>query len=364
MPEAFFQDYLAQYQPFKSYWNYEDGCILAACQRMYAVTGADCYAAFVLDYLSSRVEEDGSLPTYLTEAYSLDSYHCSKSLFFAAHLTGDLRYRRAISWQAAQIQHHPRTSSGFCWHKAIYPQQIWIDGLYMSVPFFAEYANLTHEAHWYPMIARRFAYVRRHMRTPDTGLYRHGLDEARVQIWADVHTGLSATNWLRGEGWLLMALVDTLTLLPVAQDALRYALAQMLREALDALLPYRAEDGLFWQVIDAPDAVGNYTETSGSCMVAYALLRGAALGILTEEYGRLGQSILDAVQKTKLREGKLCDICSAAGLGGASHRDGSLAYYLSEPISQNDPKGVGALMLAEAALQQWQLAQAERRAVV
>lgn len=99
-------------------------------------------------------------------------------------------------------------------------------------------------------------------------------------------------------------------------------------------------------------------------MVAYALLRGAALGILTEEYGRLGQSILDAVQKTKLREGKLCDICSAAGLGGASHRDGSLAYYLSEPISQNDPKGVGALMLAEAALQQWQLAQAERRAVV
>ena len=348
MPEQFFQTYLAGYTPFKSYWNYEDGCVLNACRQMYQATNNRIYADFVLQYLSERIAEDGSIRTYPAAAHSLDSFHCGKSLFFAYQLTNEPRYRKAAEWQAAQIQQHPRTKSGFCWHKQIYPQQIWIDGLYMTEPFFAEYALGHQNPRIYSEIGRRFAFVEAQMRQAETGLYYHGLDESRSQIWADKETGLSDAFWLRGEGWLLMALTDTILLLPDSQAELFGKLTQMLKNAVRDILPFRASDGLFYQVIDQPQRAGNYTETSGSCMIAYTLLRGGNAGIFDAKQQQIGLEILEDTKKLKLRDNRHCDICSAAGLGGANMRDGSAAYYLSEPIVQNDPKGVASMMLAEA----------------
>lgn len=348
MSEQFFQQYLNGYQPFKNYWNYEDGCVLMGCRRLYAVEKERFYADFVLNYLSPRVMADGTLPSYPTDAHSLDSFHCSKALFFAYELTHELRYRKALDWQAAQLAAHPRTRSGLCWHKQIYPEQIWIDGLYMSEPFLAEYANFAENALFYDDIRMRFAYVQKQMQDAESGLYYHGMDETRTQIWANPQTGLSSTFWLRGEGWLLMALVDTLALLPPAQNALRRELSEMLCDAMTHLLGYRAENGLLCQVIDRPHMDGNYIETSGNCMIAYTLLRGAELGVFSSDERRIGLEMLETIERTKFSDGKLHDICSAAGLGGTRCRDGSNAYYLSEPIADNDPKGVGAWMCAYA----------------
>lgn len=348
MTDVFFAQYLQHYQPFKQYWNYEDGCVLLGCRRLYEATGSKPYAQFVLDYLSGRVTADGQITTYLTAQHCLDSFNCGKALFLADALTHDPRWKKAIRWQAARIAEHPRTKdSGLCWHKQIYPEQVWIDGVYMTAPFFAEYAEMRGETAVYPEIARWFRYLRQRLFVPQTGLYLHAVDEARVQPWADPETGLSRTHWLRGEGWLLMALADVLALLPPAQEALREQLTAQLREAADGILQYRTENGLLCQVIDRPALPGNYEETSGSLMTAYALMCGA----LPAEYAEAGLQMLEAVKRHALTESggglHLTGICGAAGLG--SGRDGSAEYYLSEPVVADDPKGVGALMLAEAA---------------
>ena len=354
MTEQFFQQYLQHYQPYKPYWNYEDGCVLLGCIRMFRAAGNRMYADFVLEYLAQRISADGSITTYPAEQHALDSFHCSKALFFAAEQTGDPRYEKAIRWQAEQIMQHPRTKSGMLWHKCIYPHQVWIDGVYMAAPFCAEYAVRSGQDAVYPEIGRWFAFLHDRLCDPETGLYYHALDEEKTQPWADPATGCSASFWLRGEGWLLMALTDTLALLPAHAVSVRRQLSALLRDAAASLLRYRTADGLFCQVIDKPELPGNYTETSGSLMAAYALIRGAALHILPEKTTETGAAILEQIKIQKLRPTPkgilLTDICGAAGLGGTARRDGSPAYYLSEPCSYNDPKGVGTLMSAEAAL--------------
>lgn len=238
------------------------------------------------------------------------------------------------------------------WHKGIYPHQVWIDGVYMAAPFYAEYANRTGREEIFREIGPWFAFLHDRLRDPATGLYYHALDEEKAQPWADPETGLSASFWLRGEGWFLMALTDTLALLPETESALHHMLSEMLRSAAESLLRCRSTGGLFCQVIDKPALTGNYTETSGSLMAAYALMRGAQLHVLPAAMFDTGAEILHNVKMQKLsrtdRGILLTDICGAAGLGGPTGRDGSTAYYLSESRTGNDPKGVGVLMSAEA----------------
>ena len=361
MTEQFFMTYLNSYQPFKTYWNYEDGCVLLGCIRMFRATGNARYAEFVLDYLSGAVAEDGSIRNYPAHLHALDSFHCSKALFFAADQTGDPRYRKAIRWQADQLAMHPRTKSGMIWHKGIYPHQVWIDGVYMAAPFLAEYACRTGQDALFEEIGHWFSFLRDRLRDPKTGLYYHALDEEKQQPWADPETGLSASFWLRGEGWFLMALTDLLAVLPESEAALHNLLGSMLRDAVESLLRFRTAGGLFCQVIDKPALRGNYTETSGSLMAAYAIMRGAQLHILPDAMFSVGADILSSVKANKLRKSAdgilLTDICGAAGLGGTEARDGSPAYYFSEPRTDNDPKGVGTLMSAEAALLQSRMEQ-------
>lgn len=360
MLEGFFQSYLAAYQPFKSYWNYEDGCVLQGCRAMYTVTGAACYRDFIIHYLEGRVLPDGRIPSFLQARYCLDSFQCSKALFFAAVNTTDEKYVKALEHHLEYLRQHPRTQSGLLWHKGIYPHQVWLDGMYMLMPFLAEYAvcSAKDAAYCTMEIRRAFAFVHQNMRDEKTGLYRHGMDEARVQSWADPVTGLSASCWLRGTGWLLMALVDCIALLADVDTDVRHELIPMLRQLVQALLPYRSKSGLFYHVVHELALKGNYTETSGNAMIAYALLKGGIMGVLSAEQAEIGAQMLECICKQKFVQQKsglaLVDICRSAGLGGATHRDGSSAYYCSEPRVQNDPKGVGALMMAHAALLQSQ----------
>lgn len=353
MTDSFFQQYLASYRPYKPYWNYEDGCVLLGCEDMYHASGDARYADFILEYLSCRIGQDGTIADYPASRYSLDSFNSCKLLFFAWAQTKEERYRLAIGSQIEQLRQHPRTDSGLCWHKGIYPHQVWLDGCFMAAPFFTAYADMTGDESMFSEVQHCFRYIRAHLRDGRTGLYRHGLDESREQAWADKETGCSAAFWLRGMSWLLAALTDTAVLLPEKQADMKKELSDMLNEAVTALLRYQAEDGLFYQVIDRPDAAGNYTETSGSLMAAYSMMRGAGAGLLDAPFYEIGRSILENVKSQKIwetEEGiRLTDICVSAGLGGEPYRDGSCTYYLSEPVTENDPKGVGFLMRAEAA---------------
>ena len=353
LPTAYFKEYLSRYQPYKSYWNYEDGCVLKGCIDLYEATGDTDYRDFVLRYLSQFVAADGDIPNYEREQYNIDSINSGKALFFAYEQTGEDRYRKAIELHMRRLREHPRCQCGSFWHKTIYPNQIWLDGLYMAQPFYMEYEMKFGTMAHVDDILAQFANVRRLLYNADKGLYYHAYDEACAQPWADRQTGLSPNFWLRSIGWLLMALCDCAALIDEQLYDRYRALCDQLSEAVRGVLTYQDEaTGLFYQVVDHPEHPGNYLETSGSAMIAYAIMKGVRIGALNRErYAPVGARIFDSLQSLKLTQDEhgethLCDICKVAGLGPGEKRDGSVAYYLSEPRTEDDSKGVGPFMMA------------------
>ena len=353
--DKYVRDYLARYQAYQKYWNYEDGCLLMGVKRMYEATGDSFYKDYILRYLKERVLEDGTIPTYNTDHDNLDDLNCGKLLFFAIDETGDERYRRALEYHMKRLHSHPRCKCGNFWHKDIYPYQIWLDGLYMAQPLYMEYETRYNGMENYSDILEQFRNVRRFLRDEKTGLYFHGYDEARVQPWADPVTGCSANFWSRAYGWWLIALVDTMEVMNQQIYEQYRELQDIFREAVQGLLPYRSqENGLIYQVIDRPDVKGNYTEASGSVMASAAIMKGVRCGtLLSEKYLPVGKEMFESVCENKLRESedgvvRLQDICHVGGLGPGNKRDGTVEYYLSEPISADDAKGVGPFMMAFA----------------
>lgn len=349
--------FLEGYEDYKKYWNYEDGCVLVGCIDLYAVTGEKKYRDFVVDYCDRFVGPFGSIVNFDYRQYSTDSINASKALFFALDETGDGRYRAAIEQSMERVRNCPRCKCGNFFHKERYAWQVWLDGLYMLQPFYAAYEMRFGGKAQIGDIVNQFKNVRKNLYIEETGLYVHGWDESRAQFWCDKETGRSANYWLRSMGWYLMALIDCIDLIDEQLYEHRRALIDLFREAVAGILPYADEkSGMFFQVIDRKDLEGNYTETSGTAMVAYAVLKGVRLGVLSEEKAKpFGIRAFEGLLREKLTEKadgslSLKDICLVAGLGkgpdGGMPRDGSAEYYLSEPKCEDDSKGTGPFMMA------------------
>jgi unsaturated rhamnogalacturonyl hydrolase len=338
--------YLAQWQPYRPFWNYEDGCIYKGCLDLAAATGERSFNEFVLREVSVRVAPDGAIQGFDPTEFNIDNVNAGKVLFPLFAQTGERRFRLAIDNQNAQLERHPRTQSGNFWHKKIYPQQVWLDGLYMAQPLRCAYATLASRPEIFADVQRQFAHVRATMRDANTGLYYHGWDESRRERWSNPQTGCSPCFWGRAMGWFMMALVDCCEQSAEASPATAELLTQILRDTSNALMRVRSPNGLWYQVLDQGTRAGNYEETSASLMIAYALMKGARLGLLPGPLGSAGAETLRALIDRFLTDTELQSICGVAGLGNVPYRDGSYEYYLSEPIVANDPKGVGALLMA------------------
>lgn len=333
-------------------WNYIDGCMITGILELYEITGEARYLDFADRFLSGFVEEDGSIRTYDVEEYSLDNVNPAKNLITMYGLTGKEKYRKAIELVRSQLSTMPRTPEGNFWHKLIYPNQVWLDGIYMALPFYMEYEKRFDAQKDCQDICRQIANVEIRMRDPKTGLYYHGYDASRKMYWADPDTGCSPNFWLRAEGWFIRGLVDVLEImkdLPMQAESVH--LQHMLLDLARALSKYQDPSGLWYQLIALPELEGNYLETSGTALISAALLKAVRLGFLPESFRAVGEKAFYGIvdhRLTKNADGTPCvtGICLVAGLGGEQHRDGSVAYYLSEPVVQNDAKGVGPLLLA------------------
>ena len=143
-------------------------------------------------------------------------------------------------------------------------------------------------------------------------------------------------------GWWVMALADVCEAAEGFDG--RDDIARLLKESLDALQRVRKTDGLWYQVADQGSREGNYEEASASLMIAYALMKAERLGV--SKTAAEGLSALRMICDRFVTPSALEGICGVAGLGNTPYRDGSYAYYMSEKITPNDPKGVGALMMA------------------
>lgn len=332
-------------------WNYIDGCMVTAVLALYDITGDEKYLRFADDFVGWYVQEDGSILTYCAEEHNLDNINPAKNLFSLYAHTGREKYRKAMDTVRAQLDTMPRTRAGSFWHKEIYPWQVWLDGLYMAQPFYMQYETVFNRMRGCRDSFEQFARVEKYMRDPATGLYYHGYDESRAMYWADPVTGCSPNFWLRALGWFTVALVDTLE---VMDEQLYYEyrkLQAVLRALADALLPWQHESGMFYQVVDQGQAEGNYLETSGTALIAYGLLKAVRLGYLPPKYRPFAEKAFYGTTQRYLSQDengrpRLGGICLVAGLGGAQHRDGSLAYYFSEPVVENEAKGVAPLLLA------------------
>ncbi len=338
-------------------WNYIDGCMMIALLNMYKITGEARYYDFAENFLDYYVFEDGSIRGFQEEDYNLDNICEGRVLFDVYAKSGKEKYRKAMETLYGQILRQPRTHEGNFWHKAIYPNQVWLDGLYMAQVFYARYTTEYEGGRNYADIRRQFRTVREKMFDPETGLYRHGYDASKTAFWAG-ENGCSLNPWLRSLGWFSAALIDVTT--EVKDDPEFIAeMTGIAKELAENLLPYIDKDsGMLWQVPNQVGREGNYPETSGSSMVAYFYLKGARLGILNASYAKVGEKIFQSICDRYLTEtdGKLNlgGICLVAGLGPENNRrrDGTYEYYISEPIVENDAKGLAPFLMCYTELLQ------------
>lgn len=337
----------------KAGWNYIDGCMILALLETYNTTGEKKYLDFADAFIDHRVMEDGTIAGYKPEDYNIDNVNAGKTLFLLYDLTGKEKYRKAIDAIYGQLLGQPRTEEGNFWHKKIYPNQVWLDGLYMGQPFYMEYETKFDGRKHYDDIFRQFANVVKYMRDEKTGLYYHGYDASKSIFWCDKETGLSKNFWLRAIGWYSMALLDTLSKTEPAGYEKEYEyLKKVFCELIDSLLKFQDESGMWYQLPALGEGNGNYLETSGSAILAFSILRGVRLGFLPESYRQYGVKAFEGIQNRymKTTDGKLHlgGICLVAGLGPADNtrRDGSFAYYMSEPVVEDDAKGVAPFLLA------------------
>ncbi|MDF2877446.1 MAG: glycosyl hydrolase family 88 [Clostridia bacterium] len=317
---------------------------------LYLVTQDNAYFKFIYDYCFEAVTEGGEIRGYKKEDYNLDNINTGKILLYLYKHTGEKKFDEAIRCLYAQLKEQPRTTNGGFWHKGIYPNQVWLDGLYMAMPFYTEAENMYHMEGSYQDITQQILQVKSLMKDEKSGLYYHGYDDSRQEQWADSVTGLSQCFWGRAIGWLAMALIDTLELLPDSESE-KGKVASMYKELMDAVLNYQEEEsGMWYQVMDQKDRPDNYLETSSTMMFAYSLLKGARLGYLRENHRERGMRAFKGNLEKYLQKDEdgfaIGGMCSVAGLGNTPYRDGSYGYYISERIVSNDHKGLGAAFMA------------------
>ncbi|MCR5154299.1 MAG: glycoside hydrolase family 88 protein [Lachnospiraceae bacterium] len=331
-----------------AHWNYIDGCMITALLSLADLTGDKRYYDFAENFIDYYVSEDGSILGYNIDKYNLDDVNEGRVLFELYKKTGKEKYEKAIKLLKKQLDGQPRTVTGNFWHKKIYPNQIWLDGIYMAQVFSALYAK-NYLSGDYKDIEDQISNVEKLMKDSETGLYFHGCDCSKEAFWADKNTGCSKNFWLRSIGWFSVALAD---LVEICDGEAKKTFSRILSDLLNNISRFAdKETGIYYQVVDKGSLEGNYLETSGSCMIAYAMLKGARLGLVSKELGMFGQKTFNGICKKYLKntaEGmSLGGICLVAGLGPENNprRDGSFEYYISEPVVENDAKGVAPFVL-------------------
>ena len=349
-PEASYLDG----QEGKLKWNYTTGLELKAFLDVYCHSerSEESLLRYVDAWYDAIIDSTGVIYKYKKSNFSTDHICPGRTLFQLYDLTGKEKYRAAMDTLYSQILDQPRTPEGGFWHKQVYPEQMWLDGLYMAQPFYAEYtarfvADSTEREANYEDIVHQFVTVYDHTLDPATGLLRHAWDSSHEMFWCDPETGQSAHAWGRALGWYCMALVDVIEILPDGEG--KDTLINLLVAQLNTLALYAdMNTGMWYQVLDSPYREGNYLEATCSAMFTYVFLKSARLGIFgdPETAVHLYNSLLDTFVTEEEGLVNLNDCCEVAGLGGKDNRSGDYEYYINERVRANDPKGIGPLIWA------------------
>lgn len=337
-------------------WSYDQGVILKGIEGVWKLYGEGKYFNYIQHSMDFYVQEDGSIKDYKRDEFNIDHTNNGRVVMMLYNVTGKEKYKKAIDNIRSQFDEHPRTKEGGFWHKKIYPWQVWLDGLYMGQPFYAEYAKLAKQDKVFDDITRQFVNIERHTRDPKTGLLYHGYDESKEQQWANKQTGTSPNFWGRVMGWYGMAMVDVLDHFPAGHPG-RDSIIRILNRFATAVAKVQdARSGLWYDILDMPNNPKNYKEASVSCMLVYTLAKAVRNGYIPQSFSKNAQKgyagiIKEFIEVDANGQTNLKGTVSVSGLGGKPYRDGSFDYYMSEPVVVNDPKGMGAFIQASVEME-------------
>jgi len=330
-------------------WDYTSGLFAQSLLQLDARLCAERYQSFAEKLIGSFVQPNGEIHQYQLENYNIDFIAPGRSVLRLYSLTGDERYRKAAALLRSQLTTHPRTKDGGFWHKKRYEHQMWLDGLFMGEPFYAEYSYRFDDRAAFDDIAHQILTVAKHTYDPQAGLFYHGWDESKKQDWANKETGTSPNFWGRAIGWYAMSIVDVLDYFP-ADHPQRPEIIAILKQLADGVLKYQdSATGLWYQVVDQGNRKGNYLEATASSMFVYSLAKAVNHGYLSADYTPAIRKayaglIYKLVTTDKNGRVNLNQCCEVAGL--SADRNGSFEYYVGEKIISNDLKGVGPFILA------------------
>ena len=374
----------------KPKWSYVMGIELEGMLDTYLRYGGEDIRLYCQEYTDTMIRKDGSIRGYNIKDYNLDNIRTGHFVTRMYQLWPEEKNLKAMQLMMKQLRDQPRTKVDHVfWHKAIYSYQVWLDGIFMGLPFRCLTAPITEKGKnaQRSMLNAQQIYddavdqlKTTYERTLDakTGLNRHAYDETRNTFWADKETGLSQHCWARAQGWYSMALIEVLDALP-EDYARRSEVIDLLRKDLAAVVKWQdKKTGTWYQVMDSPARQGNYLESTATSMFAYVLLKAARKGYVGNEYREAGKRAYEGIIKNMIRINSdrtisLTNCCSVAGLGPAAtpevqaamkminpkgevkenrRRDGSYQYYLSEPIRDNDAKGIGPFLWASLEMEE------------
>ncbi|MFA6813373.1 MAG: glycoside hydrolase family 88 protein, partial [Bacteroidaceae bacterium] len=331
-------------------WDYCHGLELQSMLDVYDRYGDQKIFNYVLAYADSIVHDDGSIETYKMSSYSLDHINSGKILFRIYEQTKKKKYKRAQDLLRSQLDKQPRNADGGFWHKKIYPHQMWLDGLYMGSPFYAEYSFRNNRPEDYADVVNQFLTVARHTYDPVTGLYCHACDVSHTQQWADPLTGQSKHCWGRALGWYSMAIVDALDFIP-KHEVGRDSMILIMNQIASQVKRLQDKTGVWYQVLDRSGDKGNYLESSCSCMFVYSLFKAVRKGYIDASYLKVAVRGYKGILKQFIKVDNqglvsVTKVCAVAGLGGHPYRSGDYNYYIHEKIRDNDAKAVGPFIMA------------------
>ena len=332
-------------------WNYEIGVVLMGFERLAKHTGDNTYMNYTKHIIDHFIKEDGTIRTYIMDEYNSDMVPPARQLLRLHELYKEDKYKIAAQTLRNQISWQPRNKVGGFWHKLKYPTQMWLDGLYMIEPFYAEYAVVNNKPDDFNDIINQFVWMEKYGRDAKTGLLYHGWDESRLQKWANKQNGWSPEFWSRSMGWYMMALVDVLDFIP-KEHPRRNELIKILNRLSAALIKFQdAKSGVWWQVTDKAYKEKNYLESSGTAMFVFSLAKALRLKYIPAAFNAPLQKAYNGMIKEFVKEDAngqyhYMQAVAGAGLGGIPYRDGTYEYYVNEPRRDDDLKAIGPFIQA------------------
>ena len=279
-------------------WDYNNGIVLRGMAEVYGKTRNPRYLAYIKQYVDSFVDGTGTIfvdaarsKRLQDQTFSLDLIQpAGLLLFLAQEVPTDARYRTAAAAVHDLFATFPTNGEGGFWHKQSYPNEMWLDGIYMAEPFLARYGAATScGAACFDTPVAQVTLLASHARLA-SGLLLHGWDWDKNATWCtgacagSAGSGLSPEVWSRALGWYAMALVDLLEVLPATHAGRAPLLSLLGGLATGARNSQDAATGLWCQVVDNCATAGNWTESSGSAMLVYALKTGADRGYLDASF--------------------------------------------------------------------------------